>query len=99
MSALANDMARLLWWYMLWLMRRPWMKALQRRWLTWVRESRRENAKRAVKRQNAWARKWGLPLLRGAMTVLLISVLITITYLIATNLYESGAFQVPQREK
>lgn len=97
MSWLANEMARLLWWYMLWLMRRPWMKALQRRWLTWVRPHKRVAAKKAVLKQNKWARKWGLRTLSIAMNVVLASLIITITYLVAINLYEVGAFEVPKK--
>ena len=97
MTALADEMARLLWWYLLWVMRRPWMKRLQKRWLTWVRESRREGAVAAVKQQNKLARKWGLKVLRIAMTALLASILLTVCYLVALNLYESGAFHVPSK--
>jgi len=95
MSALADEMARLLWWYLLWLMRRPWMKRIQRRWLGWVRESRRQGAVKAVKSQNKLARRWGYKTLRLVMNLLLASVLVTVFYLLTLNLYESGAFQVP----
>jgi hypothetical protein len=99
MSALASELARLIWWYMLWLMRRPWMKALQKRWLTWVRESKRDSARIAVRRQNRWARKWGLPLITISVNLLLASVLLTMVYLLAINLYESGAFTVPAEKQ
>jgi hypothetical protein len=95
MSAIAKDMARLLWWYLLWVMRRPWMKRLQKGWLNWVREAKRQGAAESVKKQNRWARRFGLPLLTLAMNLLLVSVILTVAYLTAINLYEAGAFSVP----
>jgi len=90
-------MARLLWWYMLWLMRRPWMKRLQKAWLKFVPEGRRVRANDSLRSQNRWALKYGLRLLTGAMNFLIASMLVTILYLVAINLYEAGSFQVSKK--
>jgi hypothetical protein len=97
MSAIAARLARVLWFYMLWLMRRPWMKALQRRSMGFFRV--RENPRKweHFKKQNRWARRWGLPMLVFSINLLLGSVLLTFTYLTAINLYTSGALQVPEK--
>ena len=99
MSALANDMARLLWWYMLWLMRRPWMKALQRRWLRMGSEARQIARLRGFIKQNRFARRWGLLVIRIGMNFVLASALLTIVYLAVLNLYLSGAFSGPKPEQ
>ena len=91
-------MARLLWWYILWLMRRPWMKRLQHRWLTHiVRERKRAKAREDVLRQNRFARKWGLKGLTVIMNFVLASLIFTLVYLISVNLYEAGVFEGPKK--
>lgn len=83
---------------MLWLMRRPWMKRLQRRWHKWVPEERRFRARSAFQRQNRWARKWGLPMLKVAVNLFFISALITVIYRIVWALYLAGEFEVPRKQ-
>ncbi len=95
MSLIAKLMARELWWAMLWLMRRRWMKNLQRASLRLVRTERRAHAWDSMRRQNALARRFGLPILVLAMNLVLASVVITGAYMLLLSLSESGALQVP----
>ncbi len=90
-------MARLMWWYLLWVMRRPWIKRLQKSWIRIVPVKRRDLARRNLQSQNRWALKHGLSLLVIAMNFLLASVMVTLFYLIAINLYEAGSFEVPKK--
>ena len=90
MSALARWIARHLWGHMLWVMRRPWMKRLQRASAKLFPESRREKAKRSMNKQNQWARKVGLQLLTFSINMLLGSMIITGAYFLILGLYESG---------
>ena len=95
-SALADVIARRLWWGMLWFMRRRPIRLLQRRWLTWVRESKRDSALKSLKRQNQWARRYGLRMLRFAVTVLLASAVVTYSYGFVLQLYEQGVLSPPE---
>lgn len=88
-------MARELWWAMLWFMRRPWMKRLQRASTRIFGEARQAKAVASLQRQNAFARRYGLPLITIALNLMLASILVTTAYLILLNLGESGALTVP----
>lgn len=95
MSWLARYLARSLWWGMLWLMRRPWMKRLQRMSFNLVPESRRAKAWEKHRRQNAFALKYGLTMVTIAVNLFLASVLVTAAYMFALSLYDSGALSGP----
>jgi hypothetical protein len=94
-SLLSKLLARELWWAMLWLMRRPWMKRLQRASLSLLSENRRDRARESMCRQNALARKFGLPLLVFTINLLLASIIITLSFFALVHLSESGALTVP----
>jgi hypothetical protein len=70
-------LARRIWWGMLWLMRRPAIRRLQRLSFQLVPEARREKAFRSYRAQEDWAREHGLPLLRFLITIFLISLMFT----------------------
>lgn len=95
MSALARYLARLLWGSMLWFMRRPWMKRLQRASRNLFPANKRDQAWRSMVRQNRWARKVGLPMLTVAVNLLLASLVLTTTYFVVLGMYESGTFTAP----
>jgi len=97
MSAIAKKLARVLWWYMLWFMRRPWMKRLQRHFFAPSLNGRVRQASESFKRQNRWARRWGLRMLTVSMNVLIASVLLTVIFETTLQLYESGALAVPEK--
>lgn len=96
MSAIARFVARWIWANMLWLMRRPWMKRLQRASLNLFSGERRERARSSMVRQNRWARRTGLSLLTFSVNMLLASMIITGSYFLILNLYESGYFNGPE---
>jgi hypothetical protein len=95
MGALARFLARQLWWGMLWLMRRPWMKRLQNRSTTIFGPKREVKMRASLHRQNAIARRWGLTLITLMMNLLLASIVITLVYTTALGMYESGLLKGP----
>jgi len=97
MLALATWMARHLWRAILWLMRRPWMKRFQRASVLIFPPRYREAASRAMIKQNRFARRIGLPMLTFMMCLVVGSVLITGTFLIAMRLFELGYLRMPYR--
>lgn len=95
-SSPVDFFARKLWWGMLWFMRRPWMKRLQR-WSWQIQpESRREKARLSLQRQNLFALKYGLRLLRLTVMLFFGSVMLTLSYLAVLELQQAGAFEVPR---
>lgn len=97
MSAIANWLARHTWYWMLYFMRRPWMKRLQHRWLRPVEGERYMRFPDKFIRQNRFARRFGLPLLTLTINLFLASVAITGAYFLAIYMMEGGYFNPPQR--
>jgi hypothetical protein len=97
MSAIASFLARHCWWWMLYLMRRPWIKRLQHRWLEAVPGERYLRFPDSFMRQNRFARRYGLPLLTLSINLFLASVFITFAYYTITYLYEGGYLNPPDR--
>lgn len=96
MTKLARWMARLSWYGMLWVMRRPWMKRLQRQSLKLFPERKRSKAQQSLVEQNRLARRIGLRLLTIAYSVFLASVLVTGTYYLALYLVAVGVPGLPE---
>lgn len=96
MSAIAHWIARQLWWWMLWLMRRPWIKRLQRASTRLGGPNRQRRNWESLKRQNAFAMRHGLRVLTFSITLLLASAVVTGSYMLLLKLQETGALQVPQ---
>lgn len=88
MIAIADWLARRLWYAMLWLMRRPWMRRLQRRSFSLFGEERRALAYAKHKRQERFARRYGLPLVRLVILVFLLSMTFTLVYRAVLYAYE-----------
>jgi hypothetical protein len=82
---------------MLWLMRRQWMKTLQRKSILILPPGMRERAWQGMVRQNRFARRIGLPMLIFMMSLVVGSLLVTGSFLIAMRLYELGYLSVPRR--
>jgi hypothetical protein len=82
---------------MLWLMRRPWMKALQRLALDVVPPPLQARARRSHLRQNRFARRYGVTLLTGTIYLFLASLCFTLTYQLALTALESGVLTPPDR--
>ncbi len=77
-------------------MRRKWMRALQRRSINWLPESRRAKAWDSHRKQNAFALRYGLKIITVMMNILLASILVTLTFQLALRLYETGILSPPQ---
>ncbi len=96
MSWLSQVIARWLWGHMLWLMRRPWMKDLQRRSTKMFGIKFAAKAQASLVSQNRFARKHGLGILRASIVLFLASIAITFTFFFALYLYDIGALSVPE---
>lgn len=97
MSFLAQALARRLWAAMLWFMRRKWMKRLQRSSVTLFPEGpRRDKAWEGFRNQERFARKYGLRILTGVITVCLYSILLLVLYNVVYLALEQG--WLPTRE-
>ncbi|MGV3618392.1 MAG: hypothetical protein ACO1SV_23955 [Fimbriimonas sp.] len=90
MSRLASILSRIVWWWALWLMRRSWMKRLQRRAENWLPERKRPAARASVLRQNRFARRYGLKILNVSISLVMASVLLTGCFHLALYMYDSG---------
>jgi cytochrome c biogenesis protein CcdA len=86
-----------LWKAMLWLMRRPWMKALQRKSVQVLPSSLRPRAEASMKKQNAFARKYGLTWLTCVIAFFLTTVGLTWTYQAALYTVQSGNLNPPHK--
>jgi len=95
MSRLARKTARLVWWLMLLLMRRPWMKWLQRASLKAFPRWLRGRARRSFVRQNSFARRYGLRILTVVFTVFYASLAINVCYETAIWMADSGILSPP----
>lgn len=95
MSALAKFIARWIWWWCLWLMRRPWMKALQRRSRFLYPPSARGRATEALVRQNRFARRHGVSIISFVIQLFFAYAIVMYTFVVALSLYEDGFFALP----
>jgi hypothetical protein len=83
-NRIARFLARRLWWSMLWLMRRRWMRRLQQAAISLSPEGpKRDRARESLLEQERLARRWGLPLLTFSIRMLMLSILLTLLW----NLY------------
>lgn len=87
----------MLWGHMLWVMRRPWMKRLQRASQRLFPEHKRAKAIQSMNRQNRWARRFGLKLLTFSVNMFLASVIVTATYFVVLDLYQGGYLEPPKK--
>lgn len=81
MSWIARRIARDLWAAMLWLIRRRWVRRLQRAGLARFREgSSRDRARQSFLRQERFARRYGLKTLTVIVTVCLYTLAFLLIY-------------------
>ncbi len=76
-------------------MRRPWMKALQRRSSFLFPPSRRGRAHESFMKQNAFARRHGVRILTMVFNLVLAVVVLDIAYWGTLSLYVNGFFNPP----
>lgn len=93
MIEIARWMGDRLWFFLLWTMRRSFIKRLERGSFKLMPEQWRRRAWENHKRQNAFARRWGRKLMRFCSYVLLVSTSIQIIVLIVMELAERAMFQ------
>lgn len=91
MSAVATVFARRLWAAMLWFMRRPWMKRLQRNSVKIFPEGpRRDKAWESFRKQERFARRYGLKILVWVVTLCLYCLTFVLIYSVLSNGIEQG---------
>lgn len=91
MSFVATQIARRVWFAMLWFMRRQWMRRLQRGSVKFFPEGpRRERAWGKFRRQERFARKYGLKILTVTLTLCLYFVVLLVIYNFLTIAIEQG---------
>ncbi|MES1227289.1 MAG: hypothetical protein ABUL72_01380 [Armatimonadota bacterium] len=91
--------ARRLWWGMLWIIRRPSMRRLQRASVNLFPESRRAKVHESALRQERFARKYGLAVVTLSLNVLALSLLLTGTYALVTTAIDRGWIVMPSQER
>ncbi|MBI1755666.1 MAG: hypothetical protein HYR64_00985 [Fimbriimonas ginsengisoli] len=96
MSKIAHRFARLVWYGCLWLMRRPWMKRLQRSSRRLFPPALQGRAQESLLRQNRFARRFGLRILTVLFTFMLGYMALVVAYVGVIALYESGFFNLPR---
>ena len=84
---------------MLWLMRRPWMKRMQRASTRLAGASREASMRKSFARQNAFARRIGLWVLTLSLNLLLGSIVIIGAFAAAVELRDSGLLSYPTRSE
>ena len=87
-------LARQLWASLLWTMRRPGMKAFQYTVANWLPPDKRDRAIANVHKQNRFARRIGLPLMRITVTLIVASVVGSIMLQLLLDLRERGVFDL-----
>lgn len=86
MTPLADWLARRTWWACLWFIRRPWVRRLQRFSTDWRRNpDARARARAGLIRQEQFARRHGLRVLRVTYLVCLYVIALQIAYVLAVN--------------
>lgn len=95
MTVVSRWLARRFWWGILWLMRKPWMRRAQEAPLQWFSESFRSRALESNKRQNALARKIGLPLLTVLIDMIIAVCAISVAVQLLLMANDQGWLQAP----
>ncbi|MBS1715932.1 MAG: hypothetical protein JST30_16515 [Armatimonadetes bacterium] len=98
MITVATQIARNVWAAMLWFMRRPWVRRLQRNWVKLFPEGpRRDQAWAGFRRQERFARKYGLRILTWVVTLCLTSLALLFAYNVVTWMIEARI--IPTRDE
>lgn len=95
MGSFSDYLSRRLWFGMLWVMRRSWMRRFQRRVLSLAPASRKEAAWQSYRRQERFARRYGLTMLRWVVSFLLISIVLTFMFHAALLAVDRGFLAGP----
>lgn len=85
-----NRMSRIVWYGALWLSRRPWAKRLQRASIQLAPERLRPRMRTNLARQNAWARRYGLRVVRLSVTMVFFSVVFWSAWLLLILAADQG---------
>jgi len=91
MNFIASRIARKIWWAMIWFMRRRWMRRLQRNSIKIVPDGPlRVRAWANYRRRERFARRHGLAILTGVVTLFLYGFAFVCVYSLLTFAIEQG---------
>jgi len=96
-DGITRTVARQIYGGMLWLMRRPFIRRMQRGSLNLIPASRREKARQSYLRQERFARRIGLPLVTFVVGLAFLSILATAMTMLILEGINQGWFLVPTR--
>ncbi len=86
--------ARQLWYGMLWFMRRPRIKRFRLHWHQRIAEPARTKAWNNYRRQERWARRYGLKIMQVVVTLFSLVILSQLFAALVYTLQAQGAFRV-----
>jgi hypothetical protein len=89
MFGLSHWVARRVWGFSLWLLRRRPLKRLRRSWVLLLPPRLREPAWRAHVRQDRFARRYGVPILTVSFVVFFASLIVAVGLYAAAGYYET----------
>ncbi len=81
---------------MLWVMRRPRVRRLQRASISWVPLASRERARQSYLKQERWARRHGLWMLRLVIQMFLLSLSLTLLFMLGLEAFNQGWIPLPK---
>lgn len=96
MSGGIGRLARWLWGHILVSMRRPGVRALQRRSIEWLPERMRAKARADLRRQNRFALRYGEAILRWSLTLMVASITLQLVYALVVYWSIRGVFTPPE---
>ena len=91
---MTDRLARLIWWWTLWSIRRSPVRRVNHRIARHLGKNGSAFLERG-KRQNAWARRHAIQLLRWALNVFFFTLLCAVLYSVCEWAFENGYFNAP----
>lgn len=95
---MTHFIARRIWWGMLWYMRRPFIRRLQRAAINLAKPEKREKARQAMIKQEKFARRIGLPLITFVVRFFFLSVVLTYLTMFILNGVADGWLVIPTQD-
>lgn len=92
-------LARRLWYAMLWFMRRPRVKRLRLNFPSYLPEKSRAGAWNSFRRQERWARQYGLTVMRVVVALFGSIILFQLLGALVLTLQSNGGLSVPEKEE
>ncbi|QYK54086.1 MAG: hypothetical protein KF824_04120 [Fimbriimonadaceae bacterium] len=95
---MTHFIARRIWWGMLWYMRRPFIRRLQRAAINLAKPEKREQARQTMIKQEKFARRIGLPLITFVVRFFFLSAALTYLTMFILNGVADGWLVIPTQD-